>query len=165
MSNSLKLQKLQHTRLPCPSLSSRVFSNSCLLSQWCLISHHLWCLISHPSHPLLTPSLLPSIFLSIRVFSNESALHIRWPKYWKFSISISPSNEYSELISFRIDCFDLLAVQGTLKSFLWNHNSKASIHWCSAFLMVQLSHLYMPTEKNHSFNYMDIYWKAGVSNF
>ena len=95
-------------------------------------------------HPLL---LLPSIFPSIRVFSNESALHIRWPKYWSFSFSISPSNEYSGLISFRIDCLDLLAVQGTLKSLLQHHSSKASILWCSAFFMVQLSHPYMTTGK------------------
>ena len=87
-------------------------------------------------HPLL---LLPSVFPSFRVFSDESALGIRWPKYWCFSFSISPSNDYSELISFRIDWFDLLAVQGTLKSLLQNHNSKASIPWRSAFFMVQLS--------------------------
>ena len=91
--------------------------------------------------------LLPSIFPSIRVFSNESVLHIRWPKYWSFSFSISPSNEYSGLISFRIDWFDLIAVQGTLKSLLQHHSSKASILQHSAFLMVQLSHPYMTTGK------------------
>ena len=90
--------------------------------------------------PLL---LLPSIFPSIRVFSNQSVLCIRWPEYWSFSFSISPSNEYSGLISFRIDWFDLLAVQGTLKSFLQHHSSKASILLCSAFFIVQLSHPYM----------------------
>ena len=95
-------------------------------------------------HPLL---LLPSIFPSIRVFSNESVLQIRWPKYWTFSFSISPSNEYSELISFRIDWLDLLAVQGTLKSLLQHHNSETSIHPCSTFFMVQLSHPYMTTGK------------------
>ena len=95
-----------------------------------------------PSHPLSFPCL-PSIFPSIRVFSNESVFHIRWPKYWSFSFSISPSNEYSELICFRIDWFDLLAVQGTLKSLLQHHNSKASILQCSAFFMVQLSHPYI----------------------
>ena len=95
-------------------------------------------------HPLL---LLPSIFPSIRVFSNESVLHIRWPKYWTFSVSISPSNEYSELISFGIDWFDLLAVQGTLKSLLQHHSSEASILWCSAFFIVQLSHPYRTTGK------------------
>ena len=87
--------------------------------------------------------LLPPVFPSIKVFSNESALHIRWPKYWSFSFSISPSNEYSGLISFRMDWLDLLAVQGTLRSLLQHHNSKASILWHSAFFMVQLSHLYM----------------------
>ena len=91
--------------------------------------------------------LLPSIFPSIRVFSNESALRIRWPKYWSFSFSISPSNEYSGLISFRMDWLDLLAVQGTLKSLLQNHSSKASILQCSAFFTVQLSHPYMTTGK------------------
>ena len=92
--------------------------------------------------PLL---LLPSIFPSIRVFSNESVVCIRWPKYWSFNFSVSPSNEYSGLISFRIDWFDLLAVQGTLKSFLQHHSSKASILHCSAFLVVQLSQPYMTT--------------------
>ena len=91
-------------------------------------------------HPLL---LLPSIFPSIRVFSNHSALRIWWSKYWSFSFSISPFNEYSGLISFRIDWFDLLAVQGTLKSLLQHHSSKASILWRSAFLIVQCSHPYM----------------------
>ena len=94
--------------------------------------------------PLL---LLPSIFPSIRVFSNESVLHLRWPNYWSFSFSISPSNEYSGLISFRMDLFDLLAVQGTLKSLLQHHSLKASILQCSAFLMVQLSYQYMTTGK------------------
>ena len=93
--------------------------------------------------PLL---LLPSIFPSIKVFSNESALHIRWPKYWSFSFSISPSNEYSGLISFRMDWLDLLAVQGTLKHLLQHHSSKASILLYSAFFIVQLSHPYMTTE-------------------
>ena len=94
---------------------------------------------------------LSSIFPSIGVFSNESALHVRWPKYWSFSFSISPSNEYSELISFRIDWFDLLAVQGTLKSLLQYHNLKASILWRSAFLLVQLSHWYITTGKTIAF--------------
>ena len=91
--------------------------------------------------------LLPSIFPSIRVFSNKSAVCIRWPKYWNFSFNISPSNEYSGLISFRMDCLDLLAVQGTLNSLLQHHSSKASILWRSAFFIVQLSHLYMTTGK------------------
>ena len=111
-------------RLPCPSPTPGACSNSCPLSQWC-----------HPTicHLLL---LLSSIFPNIRVFSNESVLHIRWPKYWSFSFSISPSNEYSGLISARMDWMDLLAVQGTLKSLLQHHSSKASILWCSAFFMV-----------------------------
>ena len=91
--------------------------------------------------------LLSSIFPSIRVFFNESALHIMWPKYWFFSFSISPSNEYSGLISFRMDWLDLLAVQGTLRSLLQHHSSKVSILWCSAFFIVQLSHPYMTTGK------------------
>ena len=95
-------------------------------------------------HPLLLP---PLVFLSITVFSIESVLHIRWPKYWSLSFSMSPSKEYSGLISFRMDWLDLLAVQGTLKSLLQHHSSKASILWCSAFFIVQLSHPYMTTEK------------------
>ena len=95
-------------------------------------------------HPLF---FLPSIFLSTRVFSSESALRFKWPKYWSFSFSICPSNEYSGLISFRIDWFDLLVVQGTFKSLLQHHSSKASIFQCSAFFIVQFSHLYMTTGK------------------
>ena len=102
---------------------------------------------SHRCHPLL---LLPPIPLSIRVFSNESTLHMRWPKYWSFSFSVSPSNEHPGLISFRMDWLDLLAVQGTLKSLLQHHSSKTSILRCSAFFTVQLSHPYMTTGKNHS---------------
>ena len=100
-------------------------------------------------HLILCPPLLllPSIFPSIRLFSNESALCIRWPKYWSFSFSLSPSNEYSGLISFRMDWLDLLAVQGTLKSLLQHHSLKASVLWCSAFFIVQLSHPYMTTRK------------------
>ena len=94
--------------------------------------------------PLLLP---PSVFPSIRIFSSESVLPIWWPKYWNFNFSISPSNEYSELISFRIDWLNLLAVQGTLKSLLQHHSSKASILWCSAFFIVQLSHPYMTIGK------------------
>ena len=100
-------------------------------------------------HPLL---LLPSLFSNIRVFSNESALHFRWPKYWSFSFSISPSNEYSGLISFRMDWLDLLAVQGTLKSLLQHHSSETSILRCSSFFIVQLSHPYMTIWENHNFD-------------
>ena len=133
MSNSL-----QHARLPCPSLSPGVCSNSCSLIQWC----HL------PSNYLILccPFLLPSIFPSTKVSSSELALCIWWPKYWLFTLIISPSNEYSTLISFRIDWFDL-AVQGTLKSLLQYHNLKASILWCSAIFMIQLLHWYMTTKK------------------
>ena len=99
-------------------------------------------------HPLLLP---PSIFPSIRVFSNESVLHIRWPKYWSFNFNISPSSEYPGLISFRMDWLDLLAVQGTLKSLFQHHSSKASIFQCSAFFTVQLSHPYMTTGKTIAF--------------
>ena len=104
-------------------------------------------------HPLLLPLSIPP---SIRVFSNESVLHIRWPKYWSFSFNISPSNEYPGLISFRIDGLDLLAVQGTLKSLLQHHSSKASILWHSAYFMVQLSHPYMTSAKNISLTKTDL---------
>ena len=115
--------------LPYPSLSPRVCINSCPLSQCC-------------------PFLLPLIFPSIRVFSNELALRIRWPKYWSFSFNVSPSNEYSGLVSFRIGWFDLLAVQGTIKSLLQHHSSfKASILRHLAFFIAQLSHPYMTTGK------------------
>ena len=112
--------------------------------------------------PLL---LLPSIFPSIRVFSNESALRIRWPKYWSFSFSIRLSNEYSGLISFRIDWLDLLEVQRALKSLLQHHSSKASILWHPTYSMVQLSHLYMTTGKTITFDYMDLFRQGDVSAF
>ena len=113
-------------------------------------------------HPLL---LLPSIFSSIRVFSNESNFRIRWPKYWSFSFIISPSNEHSGLISFRMDWLDLLGVQGTLKTLLQHHSSKASILQHSAFFIVQLSHPYHDYWKNHSYVYMDLCWQSNVSAF
>ena len=137
MSNSLQLHELQHARLPCPSLSLRVCSDSHPLSMMpsnCLI---FGC-------PLLP---LPSIFPSIRIFSNELTLCIRWPKYWSFSFSISPSNEYSRLISFRIGWLDPFAVQGTLKSLLQHHSLKPLILQWSAFFMVQLLHPYLTTGK------------------
>ena len=137
VSNSLPPKELKHARLSCSSPTPRDCSNSCPLSQWC--------------HPTISCSVTPfSSCLqspSIRIFSSESALLIRWPKYWSFSFSISPSNEYSGLISFRIDWFDLLTVQGTLKSLLQHHGSKASILWCSAFFMVQISHPYITIGK------------------
>ena len=135
VSNSLWPHELQHARPSCQSPTPGVYSNSCPSSRWC---HLILC------RPLL---LLPPIPPSIRVFSNESTLRIRWPKYWSFSFSISPSNEHPGLISFRMDWLALLAVQGTLKSVLQHHSSKASIFWCSAFFTVQLSHPYMTTGK------------------
>ena len=109
------------------------------------------------------PILLPSTFPSIRVFSKELVLHIRWPKYWSFSFSISPSNKYSGLISFRNNWLDFLAVQRTLKSLLQHHSSKASILWCSAFFIIQVSHPYITTGKNHSFDWMDLCQQSNVS--
>ena len=138
MSNSLRPQELQHVRPPCPSPAAGARSNSCPSSLWC--------------RPTISSSVIPSPACNLsqhQVFSNGSALHIRWPKYWSFSFSISPSNEYSGLISFRMDWLDLLAVQGTLKSLLQHHSSKASILRHSVFFMVQLSHDYL---KNHSFD-------------
>ena len=129
--------KLQHARLLCPSLSPISIFKLMSIESVMPSKHLILCC------PLL---LLPSIFPSIRIFSNESVLHIRWPKYWSFSFSISPSNEYSGLIFFSIDWFNLLAVQGTLKSFLQHHSSKASTLWCSAF-MAKFSHLHMTARK------------------
>ena len=153
MSDSLQPHGLQHARLPCPSLSPGVCSNSYPLNQWC--------------HPTISSSVAP--FSSCpqsfpaSVFSNELALRIRCPKYWSFSFSISPFNEYSVLISFRINCFDLLAVHRTLRS-LQHHNLKASVLWCSALYMVLIL-LYGPTltsvpdyRKTHSFHYTDLCW-------
>ena len=120
-----------------PSPTRRAFSNSCPFKVSDAIQ------LSHP----LSPLLLPSIFASIRVFSNESVLCIRWPKGWSFTFNISPSNEYSGLISSRMDWLDLLAVQGILKSLLQHHSSKASVLWRSAFFMVQFSHPYMTARK------------------
>ena len=141
MSDSLQPHELQHTRLPCPSLSPGVCSKSISIESVMLSNHLILC------HTLL---FLPSIFPSIRVLSNELALHIRWPKYRSFSFSISPSKEYLGLISFWVDCFDFVAVQRTLKSLLQHHNSKASILLHSVFFMVQHSHAYMITGKTIS---------------
>ena len=131
MFDSLQPYGLQHDRPPCPSPTPRVYSKLMSIESVMSSNHLILCC------PLL---LLPSIFPSIRVFSNESVVHIRWPKYWSFSFSISPSNENSGLTSFRMDWLDLLAVQGTLQSLLQHHSSKASILWCSAFFIVQISH-------------------------
>ena len=153
MLDSLWPHGLQHTQLLCPSLSPGVSSNSHPLSLWCYLT------ISSPA--TLPP---PALSLScIRVFSSELVLRIRWPKYWGFSVSISPSNNYLGLISFRIDWFDL-AVQGTLKSLLQHHNSKAFILWHSVFMLI-FSHLYTTTGKKHSFNYMDFCQQSAVPAF
>ena len=137
MSNSLQPHELQHARLPCPSPISGAYSNlsieSVMPSKYLILCQ-----------PFL---LLLPIFSSIKDFSSESVLHISWPKYWSFSFSISPSNEYSGLISFRMDRLDLLAVQGTCKSLLQHHSSKASILRCSVLFIVELSHPYMTLEK------------------
>ena len=136
VSNSLRPHELQHTKPPCPSPTPRVHPNPCPLCQW-------W-------HPTISSSVVPFFSCpcpSIRVFSNESALRIRWPKHWRFSFSISPSNEHPGLTSFRMEWLDILAVQGTLKSLLQHHSSKASILQHSAFFIVQLLHSYMTTEK------------------
>ena len=128
------LHGLQHARVPCSSPYLGLGSNAFPLSQWCCLTI---------SSSIVSFFLLPSIFPSIMVFSSESAVHIRWPKYWSFSFSISPSNEYSGLISFRIDWFELLAVQGNLESLLQHYNSKESIIWHAVFFMCQLSNLYI----------------------
>ena len=116
---------LQHTRFPCPSPTPRACSNSCPSKQWCCANISSWVI---PFSSCLQ-------FFPASGFSNESVLHVRWPKYLSFSFSISPSNEHSGLISFRVDWFDFIAVQGTLKGLLWHHSSKASILWCSAFFI------------------------------
>ena len=137
MSDSLRPYESQHARPPCPSPSPGVHSNSHPSSRCC-----------HPVIMLCRPlPLLPPIPPSIRVFSNESTLHMKWPKYWSFSFSIIPSKEHPGLISFRMDWVDLLAVQGTLKSLLQHHSSNTSILQHSAFFTVQLSHPYMTTGK------------------
>ena len=146
---------LQPTRLPCPSPIPRAHSNSWPSSRW-----------SHPtissSYPLLLP---PSVFPSIRVFTSESVLRIRWPKYRSFSFNISPSNEHSGLISFRMDWLDLPAVQGTLKGLLQHHSSKALILQHSAFFIAQFSLLYMTTGKTTALTRWILYWQSNVSAF
>ena len=134
--------ELQHTRPPCPSSTPGVHPNPCPSSQWC--------------HPAISSSVVPfsyrlQSFPVSGFFSNESTLRMRWPKYWSFSFSISPSNEHPGLISVRMDWLDLLGVEGTLKSLLQNHSSKASIIWHSAFFTVQLSHPYKTNGKTIAF--------------
>ena len=155
VSDSLRPHELQHTRPPCPSPTPGTYSNICPFSRW--------------YHPTISSSVVPfssspQSFLS-SVFSIESVLYIRWPKYWSFSFNISPSNEYSGLISFRIDWFDLHTVQGTLRSLLQHHSSKASILRCSAFFTVQLSHPYMTTGKTIALTRWTFSWQSNVSAF
>ena len=154
MPDSLRPHGLQHTRPPCPSPTPGVCSNSCPLSQWC--------------HPTISSSIVPfsshlqSFLASRKVFSNESALHIRWPKYWSFSFSISPSNEHPGLISFGMDLLDLLAVQGTLKSLLQLHSSKASIPSVLSFIYSPPLTSIHDCWKNHSLDQMDLCWQSNV---
>ena len=134
------MDRKKHARFPCPSPNPRAYSNSCPLSQWC--------------DPNISCSVIPfssrlQSFPASKFFSNESALHIRWPKYWIFSFSLSPSKEQSGSISFRMDWLDLLAVQATFKSLLQHHSSKASILQCSAFFIVWLLYPYMTTSHRH----------------
>ena len=131
--DSLQTHESQHARPPCLSPIPGVYPNSCPLSQWC--------------HPAISSSVVPFSSCPQSLFFNESTLRMRWPKYWSFSFSISPPNEHPRLISFRMDWLDLLVVQGTRKSLLQHHSSKASILWHSAFFTVQLSHPYMTTGK------------------
>ena len=146
-SDYLRSHGLQYSGPPCPSPTPRGYSNSCPLTWWCYPT-------TSSSVPPASPP--PSVFPSIMFFSNESALCIRWPKYWSFSFS--PSNEYSWLISSRINWFDLLAVQGTLKNFIQHYSLKASVLWCSAFFMVQLTSIH-DNWKNHCFDYIDSCWQ------
>ena len=145
----------QHARPPCPSPNPRVYSNSCLLSQWC--------------HPTISSSVFPSSpafnLSQHQVFTNESVLCIRWPKYWSFGFNISPSSEYTQLISFRIDWLDLLAVQGTLKNLLQLLSSNASILQHSAFCIVELSHPYITTGKTIALTKTDVCWQSNISAF
>ena len=155
VSDSLWPHESQHTRPPCPSPTSRVHSNSCPSSRWC--------------HPAIWSScssllLIPPIPASIRVFSNESILPMRWPRYWSFNFSIIPSKEHPWLISFRMDWLDLLAAQGSLKSLLQLHSSKVSILRHSAFFTVQLSHPYMTTGKTIALT-RRTFWQSNVSAF
>ena len=156
MSNSLRPHELQHARPPCPSPTPRVHSDSCPSSRWC--------------HPALSSSVGPFSScpqsLPAWVFSSESTLRMRGPKYWSFSFSISPSHECPGLISFRMDWLDLLAVQGTLKSLLQHHSLKASILWRSGIFTVQLSHPYMTTGKTIALTRQtDLCWQSNVSAF
>ena len=155
----LVVQLLSHVRLfATPWTAAHQASLSITNSQSLLKLMFLQSVMAS-NHLILSPPLLfvPSIFPSIRVFSNESVLHIRWPKYWSFSFSISPSNEYSRLICFKVDWFDLLAVLGTPKSLLQHHGWKASV--------LQFSHIHTRLQENHNFDYVDLCWQSDVSTF
>ena len=154
VSNFLRPHGLQHARLPCPSH----------LPEFAQIHVHRGGDAIQPSHPLLSLLLLPPVLPSIRVFSNESVLRIRWPKYWSFSFSISPSKEYSGLVSFKIDWFDLLTLQGIQKSLLQHHSSKASILRCSAFFLLSSSHFCTPVFRL-VFDYTDLCRQNNVPVF
>ena len=149
---TLRPHELQHARFPCPPTPG-AYPKSCPSNWLC--------------HPTISSSVIPfsshhqSFPASGSFLVSESVVRIKWPKYWSFSFSISPSDEYSRLISFSVDWFDLLAVHGTLKSLLQCHRSKASILWCSAFFMVQLTSV-QDYWKNHSFDYMDLFWQSDV---
>ena len=146
---SQSIQSLSRVRLSAAPWNAAGQASLCITNSWSLLKLKSIESVMPSNHLILCRPLLllPSIFPSIRVFSNESVLCIRWPKYWSFSFSISPSNEYSGLISLRTDWLDLLAVQGSLSSILQHHSLKASILWCSTFFIVQLPHPYMTTEK------------------
>ena len=155
VSSSLRPHGLQHTRHRCPVISQswlRFMPIESVMPSSQLIH----------CRPLF---FLPPIPPSIRVFSNESTLRMRWPKYWSFSFSISPCNEHPALISFRMDWLDLLAVRGTLKSLLQHHSSKASVLWCSAFFMVQLSHPYLTTGTTIALTRRTFCWQRDISAF
>ena len=161
------VQSLSHVRLfATPWTAARQASLS-ITNSWSLFKLMSIELVMPSNHLVLCHPLLlsPSIFPSIRIFSNESILQIRWPKYWSFSFNISPSNEYSGLISFRMDWLDLLAVQRTLKSLLQHHSLKASILWRSAFFIVQLSHPYITTGKTIALTRWTFCWQSNVSAF
>ena len=157
VSDSLRPHESQHVRPPCPSPTPGIHPNSCPSNRWC--------------HPAISSSVVSfsscSQSLPAAVFSNESTLHMRWPKYWSFSFNISPSNEHPGLISFRMDWLGFLVVQGTLKSLLQHHGSKTSILQCSAFFTVQLSHSYMTTGKTIALTRWKVMsnWQSNVSAF
>ena len=161
------VQSLVHVQLFSTPLTSAHQASLSFTISWSLFKLMSIELLMPSNHLILCHSLLllPSVFTSTRIFSSGLALRIRWPRYWSFSFSISPSSEYSGLISFRIDWLNFLPVQGTLKSLLQHHSSKASILWHSALFMVQLSYPYMTAGKNQSFDYTDLCQQSDVSAF